>query len=54
MQVSINPPATAARRSRWLRPGLIWFAADLIVPMHTPETANAVRATAETTTGGHR
>ena len=27
---------------------------DLIVPMHTPETANAVRATAETTTGGHR
>lgn len=32
MQATINPPATASRRPRWLRPGLLWFAFDLIVP----------------------
>lgn len=33
LESSMNPAATASRRrSRWLRPGLVWFALDLLVP----------------------
>ncbi len=32
MESIMHPPAITSRRRRWLRPGLLWFLADLIVP----------------------
>jgi hypothetical protein len=32
MDTAVNPSSTVSRRPRWLRPGLLWFAADLLAP----------------------
>ena len=32
MDTTMNPSAILSRRSRWLRPELLWFLADLLVP----------------------